>query len=97
MALSLIVIGLLLIVSGVQNTQGDLYALLKEDFTGPNNFFQWMIALALIGAIGFLPKMKGFSTMLLALVLLAIFLKRGVGFFDQLQNAMAATTGSVRV
>ena len=92
MALSFIVIGLLLLVSAVQNTQSQLFALVKEDFTGPDNFFQWMFALAFVGAIGFIPRMRGFSVALLTLVLLAIFLKRGTGFFDQLTAAFQGTT-----
>ena len=92
MALSLIVIGLLLVVAAVQDTQGTLFATVKEDFTGPNNFVQWIVALFLVGAIGYIPKLKGFSLALLALVLLAIFLRNGTGFFSQLQSAVGATT-----
>jgi len=92
MALSFIVIGLLLVIAAVQNTQGELFALVKENFSGPDNFLQWVFALFLVGAIGFIPRLKGFSVALLALVLLAIFLRNGTGFFAQLQKAVQQTT-----
>jgi hypothetical protein len=91
MALSLIVIGLLLLVSAVQDTQDVLFATVESDFTGPDNFVQWIAALALVGALGYLPKMRGFSVALLALVLLAIFLRNGTGFFAQLQKTISAS------
>jgi hypothetical protein len=91
MALSLIVIGLLLVISAVQNTQGTLFTTVRQDMTGPDNFIQWIAALALVGAIGYVPKLRGFSIALLALVLLAIFLRNGTGFFAQLQSALQGT------
>lgn len=87
MAIALIAIGLLLVVSAAQNTQGTLFSLIKQDLTGQNSFLEWILAIFLVGAIGFIPKLKGLSTALLALVLLAIFLKKGNGFFAQLQAA----------
>jgi hypothetical protein len=91
MALALLSIGILLLVAGVRGTQQDLFAELQKDFTGANNFFEWLVAFVLIGAIGFIPRMKPISTGLLALVILAIFLKRGTGFFDQFTSAVQGT------
>lgn len=88
MALSFITIGLLLVIAAVQNTQGTLLSLVKSDLTGQNNFVEWAIALFLVGAIGYVPKMRGFSVALLALVILAIFLRNGTGFFAQLQSTI---------
>lgn len=95
MALALIAIGLLLVISAAQNTQGVLFSTLKSDFTGSDSFLQWIAAIFLVGAIGFIPKMRGFSMALLALVLLGIFLKKGTGFFDQWTKAISGNAGSV--
>jgi hypothetical protein len=92
MPIALIFAGSLLLIAAVRDTQQDLYALVKKDLIGPNNFIQWMVAIVLIGSIGYIPKLKGFSAALLALVLVAIFLKRGTGFFDQLTATLETTT-----
>jgi len=91
MAIALIFAGSLLLIAAVRDTQQDLYRLVKKDLIGPNNFIQWIVAIVLIGSIGYIPKLKGFSTALLALVLIAIFLKRGQGFFDQLTETLDRT------
>jgi hypothetical protein len=86
-SLALIFAGILFLASAVRDKQGDLFGLLKQDLTGSNNFLQWALALVLVGAIGFIPKLKPFSMSLLALILVAIFLRKGTGFFDQLSTA----------
>ena len=87
MSLALIFAGVLFLSAAVRDSQADLFGLLKQDLTGSNNFLQWALALILVGALGFIPKLKPFSMALLALILVAIFLRKGTGFFDQLTAA----------
>lgn len=97
MGLALVFAGAVLLIAAVRNRQGDLFTLVQGDLTGPVNFFQWAMAILLIGAIGYIPKLKGVSTALLALVLVAIFLRRGNGFFSQIAttvNNSAAVPGT---
>jgi hypothetical protein len=94
MGLSLITIGLLLLVSAAQDTQETLFATVQRDFQGQDSFLQWIVALVMVGAIGYVPKMKGFSVALLSLVLVAIFLKNGTGFFAQLQKVIRGATAT---
>ena len=94
MAFALLVAGLVLLVAGVRNTQGDLFTLLKGDVANKNGqpgFIYWIAAIFLIGAIGYIPKVKPFSVALLSLVILVLFLTKGVGFFSQLQGGIAST------
>lgn len=91
MAIALLFAGILLLVAGVRDTQGDLFAQVKKDFTGKNNFSEWVLAILLIGALGYIPKVKPFSVALLSLVMLSIFIKKGTGFFGQLSSAVNAT------
>lgn len=91
MPLFLILAGLTLIVASVQNTQGTLFTLVKGEFTGSPSYTSWIIAFVLVGIIGYIPVAKKFSVALLALILVAIFLRKGTGFFAQLT---AATSGS---
>lgn len=97
MSLALLFAGLLLLISAVRNSQDDLFALLQKDFTGPNNFVAWIIALVFVGAIGYIPKLKPLSIAFLTLVLIAIFLKKGTGFFDQISKLVNLSQGKVTV
>lgn len=93
MAFVLLIIGITLLVAGVQNTQGDLFKLLKNDF---GQFLVWFIAIFLIGALGYIEKLKPLSTAFMGLVILVLFLSKGKGFFPQFTAAIssAGATGS---
>jgi len=45
MALAFIVIGIVFLAAAIRGTQADLFDVLKDDFTGPNNFLYWGLAL----------------------------------------------------
>jgi len=98
MAFALLIIGITLVVAAVRNTQGDLITLLIGDFTGPNNFIYWIVALLIIGAVGYVPKLKPVSDGFLVIVILALFLSKGRpdsktgGFFKQFTDALGTTT-----
>ena len=64
----LIALGLLLVVVGIRNTYAQLGAQVVQDFTGPGNFFYWIVALFLIGAVGYIDALKEASDLMLALV-----------------------------
>lgn len=75
----LIAIGALILVTVIRGTQGQLASLLKGDFTGSNSFWRWIIAIGIIGAVGYLPKLKPVSDGFLVLVLLVLFISnRGI-------------------
>lgn len=99
----LLVAGAVLLASAIQNTQSTiLFPTLKSEFTGPNNFIFWFIAILLIGSIGYIPKAKPISTAFLTLVVLVLVLTKGNpsdaggGFFSQfvsqIQPAQVAVT-----
>jgi len=95
----LLIIGVVLVIAGVRATQDTLFGLVKGDFTGTDNFIYWLGAILIIGALGYIPKVKPISTALLVLVIVVLFLKKGNasglggGFFSQLTSALG-TTGS---
>ena len=59
MPFALLFIGILLVVVGVRNMAAPFIALLGGDFSGPDNFLYWVVALVIIGAVGYIPKAKG--------------------------------------
>lgn len=95
----LIIIGLVLIVSAVQNTVTDnsqsgqkgLTTLVKGDFTGPNNFVYWAVSILVIGALGYFDAFKSLSRVFMALIVVVLFIKgqQGVNFFQSFQNVLS--------
>ena len=86
-----IFIGSVLLIAAVRGTHQNLYALVKRDFTGPNNFIYWVVAILIIGAVGYVQKLKPISDAFLILILVVLFLKRGEGFFDMFTKQIGAT------
>lgn len=93
----LLIAGATLLIVAVRNTQDDLFALLKKDFSGPNNFVYWVFSLLVIGALGYIPKLKPISVGFLSLVILVLFLTKGDptkasgGFFEKLTAGLQST------
>jgi hypothetical protein len=91
MSFALLIVGVVLLTSAVLNTQSTLWGLLKNDFSGPSNFWYWLILLLILGAIGYIPKAKPISNAFLLLLIVVIFLSKG-GFFTQFTSAIQGTT-----
>ena len=87
--------GIILIVAGVRGriTSGNpsLVSLIKDDFTGTNPFWKWMLAIFLIGAVGYIPDMRPVSRGFMALVIV-VFLLDNQGVFAQLQKTFKGST-----
>ena len=104
MPFALLIIGAVLLISAARGTitQGPnnslgLFTLIESDFTGSDNFVFWLVALLLIGAVGYVPKLKPISVAFLSLVIIVLFLKKGNasgvggGFFSQFTQGIAST------
>lgn len=78
----LIIIGLLMVVSGIKGTQTQLGQQLVTDFTGQGNFFYWVLAIVLIGGLGYIDDLRGLSRMLLAVIIVSMLFSNR-GFFAQ--------------
>jgi hypothetical protein len=87
MPYALVIAGLLLTVAGARGTQGDLYALLKGDFTGNKSFIWWATSILIIGSLGYLPKMRGVANSFLVLVFLVLILANK-GVFENFVGAL---------
>ena len=84
MALFALIIGLILIVAAVRNSQGDLFSALETDVP---KFVVWAVALLAIGALGYVPGMKIVSRWLLALVLVVLIVNNYQKAITGFQNA----------
>lgn len=66
-----LLIGVILIVSAIRNSQGALFAALSEDVPG---YVVWGAAIFAVGAVGWVPGLKPVARGLLALIILVIIL-----------------------
>jgi hypothetical protein len=66
------VAAVILLVAGVRGKTSDLVALIKSDFTGQPNYFEWIVAIVLVGAIGYVDELKTISRMFLGLLVLGL-------------------------
>lgn len=99
MAFALLIIGITLIVSAVRNTVTDLITLIKGDFSGQGNFLYWIAALLLVGAVGYIPRLKPISDGLLVAIVLAVLLSRGnpkgsYNFFGKFTQALGVNASA---
>ena len=74
MPFAFIIVGLVLLVAGVRGTNGQLTTLVKGDITGTNNFIHWILAILLIGSLGYIKKIQPLSRIFLVLIIIVLFL-----------------------
>lgn len=97
MPFAFIFVGLVLLIAGVRDSADDLLTLLKGDLAGQNNFIYWILAILLIGALGYVKDFATLSKAFLGLVIVVLILaedKQGNGgFFTKFQQAIGTITG----
>jgi hypothetical protein len=90
------IVGLVLVIAGVRGKSGDLLDLVKVDLTGPNNFVYWILAMLILGGLGYIDDFRDLSRALLVLVLLVLVLREDQqgsgGFFVEFQSAVKSIT-----
>lgn len=90
--------GIILLVVSIRNQQTPFVHLIAGDFSGQGNFIYWVVALVMIGAIGYIPKAKPVSNLFIVLILIVLILKTGTGagggVFQNLVNALQTTNTS---
>lgn len=88
MAYALIFIGIVLFVSAIRGDVTQLASLLKRDLFSGGNFLYWLVAIFVLGALGYIKQLKPFSDAFLVLVIV-VFVVANKGFFAQFQAALA--------
>ncbi len=92
MPLALIAIGLVLLIAAMRNKTDDLFALLKNDFSGPGNFLYWIMAIGVVGAVGYIKPARPVANAFLVLLVIVFLLaanKGGKDFFSSLFSQVA--------
>lgn len=87
MPFALVIFGLIFIVTGVKGTTKALGRQVVSDFSGPQSFLYWFIAIGAVGALGAVPAFKNFSRAFMTLIIVAMVIRNG-GVFDKLIEAI---------
>jgi hypothetical protein len=87
MPYALVIIGLLMIITGINNTYSQFASQLSKDFSGSKSFIVWVMALGSVGALGYIKDLRQFSHYFMALILISMILANK-GVFGQLQAAL---------
>lgn len=97
MAFAFLLAGVVFFIAAYRGKEAtdELLAILKDDFTGPNNFFVWCLAIGAVVSLGYVPKMRPLSNALFVLVIVAIVLahsdKSGRNFVTDFFKQIRAT------
>ncbi len=87
-----------MLVSGSRGKSQTLVNLLESDLTGSKSFLYWIVAILILGGIGYVQDLKTISRAFLVLVIVALILnedKNGNDFFTGFQKAIGqSTTGN---
>lgn len=81
-------------LQGTQQKPG-LLDLLYADFVGPGNFFGWVAAIGLIGAVGYVKQLRPVSDAFMVLIIIVFLLaanKGGKDFFSSLTSQLVEGT-----
>jgi len=96
MPLLFIFIGVMLIASAINDKTDQLVGLIKGDFTSSNgkeSFIVWVLALVILGMLGYVKELKPISNGFIVLVLLVMILSNGA-FFDKFTQALNVNNGA---
>ncbi len=85
----LIVLGAILTLSGVHGTEKQLFSLVKNDFfpAQGHGFIYWVMAIAVVGGLGYVPKLESLSRWFMLLLIIVLIVSHG-GVFQKLQQVL---------
>lgn len=88
MPFALIALGMILIITGIQNTYAQFGTMVQNDFQA--GFLKWAAAILIIGALGYVQELETLSHVFLALIIVAIFLTHAQTFTQATQQINAS-------
>lgn len=88
MPYALVTIGLLMVITGINNTYSQFASQVSSDFTGQKSFIVWILAIGSVGALGYINSLRTFSHYFMALIIISLVLSNK-GVFQNFQAALA--------
>lgn len=91
MPILFLLVGVMLIVVALNDKLSNLGSLVKDDFqpssSGGPSFTTWVVALFIIGSLGYVKTLKPVANSFLVLIVIVMFLRNG-GLFDKFYAAI---------
>lgn len=90
MPLFFLIVGVLLVIVGINDRVGDLTTLLKDDFApsdGQPSFILWILIIGIVGLLGGLKSFKPVSNAFLVLLVIVVLLANK-GFIAKFTEAL---------
>ncbi len=87
--------GIVFILTGLKGDPGQLWNLLKGDFSGKNNYIYWMLSILTLGSLGYIEQLRSLSRLFIILIVIVLLLDNN-GFFAHFQqyiNSQSSTAG----
>jgi len=94
MPIFFLLVGIMLIVTAINNKLPQLRDLLAEDFAPSNGaagFHVWILALFVAGSLGYIKSFRPVANAFIVLILVGLVLSNG-GFFDNFRSALGGKT-----
>ena len=95
MAWGFLFIGMMLLIAAWKKKHKELFALLKDDFTGDGNFFYWVLAIIILAALGTYRPIRPVTDAFLGLVILVIIIapyRKGRDIFSEFRSQIKEGT-----
>jgi hypothetical protein len=83
-----LIFGILFLVVAVRGTQDAFFGLIRDEFTGPGNFVVWVLAIIVLGALGYIRAIRPVADAFVGLIILAMVLNNKGGVVTQFQQAV---------
>lgn len=94
MPFALIIIGVLIVLTAINNTAPAFGSQVYKDlFSEDGGFVYWVAGIVIVGLFGYVPSLKKPSDLFMILIIVAMLMKNG-GFFTTLQQGLANASGS---
>lgn len=90
MPIAILLIGVLLVVVGINDKMSDLGTLVKEDFAptdGATAFHIWIVAIFIAGSLGYIRSFRPVANAFLVLIVISLLLSNR-GFFARFTSAV---------
>lgn len=87
MPIVLLIVGIFLAIAGIKNNAATVGTVLRDDFSGAGSFWYWVVAVIIIGSVGYYSKAETVSRLFLVLIVL-VFALSNQGIYAQLVGAL---------
>lgn len=91
MPIALLIVGIFLAIAGIKNNAATVGEVLRDDFSGAGSFWYWIVAVIIIGSVGYYAKAESVSRLFLVLIVI-VFALSNEGIYARIAGALENPT-----